>query len=150
MRTEVDIWNEIFHLRYYRGKPIKNLEPVVLEKIKALEVEMEEAQKLRMDAIEKNIKKEQKVLDLCLSSHERLHRYFMDKGLLDEQATYLVNRISNRMRKKNCIDNFRVSVNGTNDLEYALQQSQGCCGCWDEEVTLRDGQRVKFGFNYGH
>lgn len=79
--------------------------------------------------------------------------YLLKSGLSVEQSDYVINRISNRVRQRgdvNCCDNFRISVNGTQDKLYEELRDHGCCGFHDETITLNDGTEVKFGFNYGH
>jgi hypothetical protein len=72
-------------------------------------------------------------------------------GLTDEsEIEYCKNRISNAIRGKSCVDNFRISIDGKNDKVYKEQIENGCCGFYDEEIVLNSGTKVKFGFNYGH
>jgi hypothetical protein len=83
-----------------------------------------------------------------------VYEYLIKQGLSENEASYVVNKISNAIRQRvvdrDCCDNFRISVNGKNDGKYNAIRENGCCGFWDDKVTLKSGIVVKFGFNYGH
>jgi hypothetical protein len=77
----------------------------------------------------------------------------IEQGLSENEASYVVNKISNAIRQcgdKDCCDNFRLSVDGKNDENYNNAHSNGCCGFYDDEIILKSGTVVKFGFNFGH
>ncbi len=68
-------------------------------------------------------------------------------GLSESEITYVINRISNAVKKYDdgCLHNFRISVNGDNDEGYK-ELSFGMRP-YDEIITLHSGTVVKFGFN---
>lgn len=50
------------------------------------------------------------------------------------------------------IDNYRYAHanNLEEELAYYEQQTNGCCGFVDVELTLPNGEILLYGFNYGH
>lgn len=85
--------------------------------------------------------------------HETLYKYFIEEGLTESEATYLINKISNSIRQCgdiHCCDNFRFSINGNNEEDYIKIRNLGCCGFYDDTITLKSGKVIKYGFNYGH
>lgn len=50
------------------------------------------------------------------------------------------------------MDNRRVCLDYVEEqlLQYKTQQSEGCCGYMDEELTCKSGNIYMVGFNYGH
>ena len=67
-----------------------------------------------------------------------------------KEIDYIKNKICTACRSKNCIDNFRISVNSKKDKEYRKIYDNGCCGFYDETMQTKNGNTIKFGFNYGH
>lgn len=55
------------------------------------------------------------------------------------------------MREYDFTDNPRIARIGdeNQEKEYKRQQKRGCCGFYDETITI-DGLDYYFGFNYGH
>lgn len=84
--------------------------------------------------------------------HIWLFNYLLEHGIPEKEAEYAVNRITNSVRQLDsaCCDNFRFSVNGENADRYETIRSMGCCGFFDDEITLKSGNVIKYGFNYGH
>jgi hypothetical protein len=77
---------------------------------------------------------------------------FIKEGFTEGEAKYIANKIANAIRstKDTCISHMRVSVDGKDEEKYQEMRSSGCCAFYDDEVQLRNGRVVKFGFNYGH
>ena len=49
-----------------------------------------------------------------------------------------------------CIDNHRFICDESDKLKYNNQIENGCCGFYDEKITLSTGKVITIGFNYGH
>lgn len=79
---------------------------------------------------------------------------YLDKNgsFADGEKTHVINKISNSCRGKDCIDNFRIAIKGDLRAEgyYQGVAENGCCGFYDEEISLNSGKIIMFGFNYGH
>lgn len=85
--------------------------------------------------------------------HQTIFKYLTDNSLTEVEATFIINRISNAVRQcgdTNCCDNFRFSINDNNEEGYEAMRDSGCCGFYDDIITLNSGKTVKYGFNYGH
>ena len=85
--------------------------------------------------------------------HRQIYEYLINEGLTEKEAKYVIDKISNAIRScgdtANC-DNFRFSIDGNNDELYEKLRNEGCCGFYDDVITLNSGKTVKFGFNFGH
>lgn len=65
---------------------------------------------------------------------------------------HAVRQIFNGLENKyEYMDNYRAALVGDQkaEAEYNKIRDQGCCGSYDEVVTI-DGQEWRIGFNYGH
>lgn len=87
-----------------------------------------------------------------LVEHRWIFNYLVENGISEKEAEYVVNRITNFIRQldRHCCDNFRFSINGSNEDHYEYIRSMGCCGSFDDTITLKSGNVVKYGFNYGN
>ena len=49
-------------------------------------------------------------------------------------------------------DNWRLALVGNHESEkfYKQKSKDGCCGFFDEKLTVKSGRTYKIGFNYGH
>jgi hypothetical protein len=67
------------------------------------------------------------------------HASLVNAGLTDDEAKYVVNIISNKIRetKMNTYDHC-FTINGKCDVH----------GMYENEITLKSGKKVKFAFNY--
>ena len=84
--------------------------------------------------------------------HRWLFNYLIKHGISEKEAEYAVNRITNSIRQldKYCCDNFRFSINGENADQYESIRSMGCCGFFFYIISLKSGNTIKYGFNFGH
>jgi len=85
------------------------------------------------------------------SYQETLKNKLESYGILTlSEIRYIINKISNAMRRKLYITHFRLSINNNNDKEYNEIKNSGCCSFCDKSFTLKRGIEIKFGFNYNH
>lgn len=77
---------------------------------------------------------------------------FAQFDLTDAEARYCANKLSNAIKRTHdtCISHIRIAVNEKGKKEYDKIKSDGCCGFYDKEITLKSDKVVKFGFCYGH
>ena len=73
-------------------------------------------------------------------------------GLTEKEAIYVSNKICNSIRKTHdfCISDIRFDIDGKYAEEYNAIKNSGCCGFCDEEVVLKSGKIVRYGFCFGH
>jgi len=74
----------------------------------------------------------------------------------EEIGPWLTRRVASMfrtIRDTYCVDNFRVCDTAISDevTRYTEQQSTGCCGSYDGQIThFASGRTFKFGCNFGH
>jgi hypothetical protein len=71
--------------------------------------------------------------------------YYPDENI---QLKLLLDDASKDMQ---CVDNFRIAaLDNRKDMKrYRKMEKRGCCGSFDQEVTV-NGRKFMIGFNYGH
>lgn len=76
-----------------------------------------------------------------------------NKELTKAEKDYIKHEIVkaiDSVEDNSCCDNFRMSFNEDDEEEYDKAYNDGCCGFYDDVITLASGKMIKFGFNYGH
>jgi hypothetical protein len=83
-------------------------------------------------------------LDYFFSKNKYLTK--IEKDYIKHEITKAINNIDDN----SCCDNFRMSFKEEDEEEYKKAYNDGCCGFYDDIITLASGRIIKFGFNYGH
>ncbi len=139
------------NLRKYLGKHLKeiginkfdNETSHFLKACKKFNVEeLEETELLKLkNILEHGLKR---------NYQEAVNHYFETKYKNSEIWAKLFEIIEDPNEDFEFADNFRISDNSTIDeIVYYLVQFYGCCGSYDEKISLNN-HNYRIGFNFGH